>query len=116
MKRLWYVSSSLSHGEEAQPSWTCQLIRAEVGPHALLLDLIALEPCPVTAVDCGRYVPFTLQIGRRGDPADSSDLAIAAWAEDADVVELSAGADDHSSWLRLSSGQRHLVLAVNGDH
>ena len=47
-------------------------------PHALLLDLIALEPCPVTAVDCGWYVPFTLQIGRRGDPGDSSDLAIAA--------------------------------------
>ena len=115
MKRLWYVSSSLGRREQTQPSWTCQLIRAEVGAQALLLDLIALEPCPVTAVDCGRYVPFTLQVGRRGNPDDSSDLAIAAWAEDADVVTISAGADARRSWLRLSSGQRHLVLAVDAD-
>jgi hypothetical protein len=115
VKRLWYVSSSLGLSDQSQPTWTCQLIRAEVGKQSLLLDLIALEPCPVTAVDCGRYVPFTLQVGRRGDPDDSSNLAIAAWAEDADIVTISAGADARRSWLRLSSGQRHLVLAVDGE-
>ena len=81
----------------------------------MLLDLVALEPCPVPDVECGRFVPFTLQIGRQGHPDDSSDRAIAAWAEDADVVTISAGADARRSWLRLSSGQRHLVLAVDGD-
>ena len=115
MKRLWYVSSSLGRREQAEPSWTCQLIRAEVGAHALVLDLVALEPCPVAVVECDRYMPFTLQIGRRPDPEDCSDEAIAAWAENADVISISAGADARRSWLRLSSQQRHLVLAVDGD-
>ena len=109
MNRLWYVSSSLGRREETRPSWTCQLIRAEVGAHALLLDL------PVAFVECDRYVPFTLQIGRRGHPDDCSDQAIEAWASNADVITMSAGADARRSWLRLSSGQRHLVLGVDGD-
>ena len=109
------MASSRESDRQDQPSWTCQLIRVEVGAQALMLDLIALEACPVTAVGCGRYVPFTLQIGRRGDPDLASDLAIAAWAEDADVVTISAGADDGHSWLQLSSGQRHLVLAIEGE-
>ena len=115
MNRLWYVSSSLGRREETKPSWTCQLIRAEVGAHALLLDFVALEPCPVAVVECDRYVPFTLQIGRRAHPDDCSDQAIEAWASNADVITMSAGADARRSWLRLSSGQRHLVLGVDGD-
>ena len=41
------------------PPWLCQLVHADAVGDAIVLDLIALEPCPADATGCPRHTPFT---------------------------------------------------------
>jgi hypothetical protein len=93
------------------PPWHCQLIVQERTASAVALDFVALETCPSDTVGCPRGTPFTLHLGCGVDTA--WDVQVETWAAGADEVMIVCGATDAgSSWLCLSSGDRHLLLAV----
>jgi hypothetical protein len=95
------------------PPWLCQLVHADAVGDAIVLDLIALEPCPADATGCPRHTPFTVHIGHGEDSERGWEQTLALWAADADLVTILCGrTDDGSSWLCLSSGEQHLLLQL----
>jgi hypothetical protein len=93
--------------------WHCQLVHCEVTERAIVLDLVALEPCPSDSVGCPQYTPFSVHVGRSGSLDGSWEQTLAMWAGGADLVTIVCGVtDDGSSWLCLSSNEQHLLLQV----
>jgi hypothetical protein len=113
--RSWTLTTLIDANRgQHSPPWTCQLIRAEADESSFVLDLVALEPCPVDALGCPRFTPFTMNIvkgtqakwNRWGD-----DLT--AWVDAADMVTIMAGESEGVPWLCLSTpGQQHLILEL----
>jgi hypothetical protein len=114
VKRLWGVTSGEIPAQTTGPPWTCQLVHAEFSADSLVLDLIALEPCPVGAIGCPCFTPFTIHVGRPNGSAEESDNhAFLQWAATADIVTVAAGRAAGRAWLCVSAGDRHLVLELS---
>lgn len=114
VSRPWTLSTLLTGNRGAHsPPWACQVIHAEVTNPAFVLDLVALERCPVDGPGCPRFAPFTMHI-IRSDPADRScDQLVSGWAARADVVTIVAGQTGGTRWLCLSTSEgKHLVLEL----
>ena len=113
MTRSWTLTTLIDANRgQHSPPWTCQLIHAETDESSFVLDLIAMEPCPVDALGCPRFTPFTMHIVK-GTQAKwnrwGEDLT--SWIDAADVVTIMAGETDGVPWLCLSTpGQQHLIL------
>jgi hypothetical protein len=92
----------------------CQLIAADTTESSFVLDLVALDACPVDALGCPRFTPFTMHIVK-GSQANwhrwSAELT--SWLAVADLVTLMAGETEGVPWLCLSTpGQQHLILEL----
>ena len=114
MDRNWTLSSMWAELQGMRsPPWHCQLVHSEAADDAIVLDLIALEACPSDALGCPQHTSFSVHIGRAGDIDHSLDRTLALWSEGADLVTIVCGLTDAgSSWLSLSSGDRHLLLQL----
>ena len=114
MKRLWGVTSGEIPADTMGPQWICQLVHSELSAESLMLDLIALDPCPVDAIGCPRFTPFTIHVARPNGSAEEPDgNAFLQWAASADVVTVAAGRAAGRAWLCVSAGDRHLVLELS---
>lgn len=115
MTRSWTLNTLIdANPGQHSPPWMCQLIQADVNESSFVLDLIALEPCPVDALGCPRFTPFTMHILKGTDAKWhrwGEDLS--SWLAVADLVTLMAGETEGVPWLCLSTpGQQHLVLEL----
>lgn len=113
MDSEWVLSSMWAELRGMRsPPWQCQLVHAEATADSIVLDLIALEPCPSDALGCPQHTPFTVHIGRGGGNLDRGWRdTLAQWSAAADLVTIVCGiTDEGSSWLCLSSGDQHLLL------
>jgi len=114
VNRFWSLSTTWAELDGTRtPPWQCQLVHCEMLENAIVLDLVALEPCPSEAVGCPAYTPFSVHVGRSEHRDESWEQTFAMWALDADLVTIVCGVtDDGSSWLWLSSNDQHLLLQI----
>ena len=115
MTRSWTLATLIEANRgQHSPPWTCQLIRADTEDSAFVFDLVALEACPVDALGCPRFTPFTMRIVKGTDAKWQrwgEDLS--SWIAVADTVTLMAGEAQGLPWLCLSTpGEKHLILEL----
>jgi hypothetical protein len=108
--RSWTLTTLIEANQgQHSPPWTCQLIRADTDESSF-----ELEPCPVDALGCPRFTPFTMRIVKGTDAKWhrwGADLT--SWIALADIVTLMAGETQGVPWLCLSTpGQQHLILEL----
>jgi hypothetical protein len=73
--------------------WWCQLIHHESTAAELVLDLVALQPCPADPVACSPDRPFTLRTTRPNADATMHDRSEVS-ASATDVVSVVHGTTD----------------------
>jgi hypothetical protein len=113
--RSWTLATLIEANRgRHSPPWTCQLIHADADEVSVALDLVALEPCPVYALGCPRFTPFTMHLVRgTGASQRQWDELLSSWLTVADVVTLMVGETDGLPWLCMSANsERHLVLEL----
>lgn len=93
------------------PSWSCQLLHADSSDRGVLLDLVALDPCPFPGVDLPVGTPFVIRVVN--DHAESCGPLVQDWADTAAVVDIRIVETSSGRWLCVSGkDQRHLLLEV----
>ena len=113
MKRVWTTAAFRPPADSLwSPPWTCQLMRAESVSEGLILDLVAMEPCPAPQITCDAYEPVTLHIDRDHVPDRTWDEAFARWTARGDVVTILCGAVESTAWLVLMNDGCCLVVEL----
>ncbi len=114
MHEPWSVSSLWAESADTRsPPWYCQLVHAGKVDDAVVMDLVALDDCPSDSLDCPQHTPFTLHIGAGALLDRRWQRTIQTWTDTADLVTIVCGVTtDGTSWMCLTSADRHLVLQL----
>jgi hypothetical protein len=116
MRRIWRFPTGRGGPVfmEAAPPWHCQLMHVESTETFFLLDLVALDDCPVAHIARPAGTPFTMAISQDDDPFDAASMArsLGEWAVDADVVVIRAGLRDGAMWMCLSGDGGDLYIRI----
>ena len=116
MRRIWRFPTGRGGPlfDTTGPPWYCQLMHVESTESFFLLDLVALDDCPV--LDSARVAgtPFTMAISQDEDPFDTASMAhaLAEWAVEADIVVIRAGLHEGAMWMCLSGDGGDLYIRV----
>jgi hypothetical protein len=91
--------------------WECQLLNAETNDSGVLLDLIALDPCPFDGLDMPAGWPFVLQIIEKDVPGCAE--LVSSWAEQSEIVALRVVyGEGGARWLDVAAADHHLILEL----
>jgi len=96
----------------SSPPWACQLISFHIDRAGVVLDLVALEPRPGSALDWPRFTPFTVHMALAAVSAEAVEPVLTAWTESADEVEITARESPHGRWLCFSALGTELVAKL----
>lgn len=92
--------------------WACQLVYAERIDKGVVLDLIALESCPIPHLELAVGDPFVIRV--LADGGQDCCGVVDAWADDAVVVEIRLVDAPSGRWLWVSARAGHLILEMTG--
>jgi len=89
--------------------WACRLIHTELVDGALLLDLVALDPCPCTEIDVPSGTPFTIRLIH--EDADRCTGLLGSWDNAMTILTIRIMRSPSRRWLCVSDG-RHLAVEL----
>lgn len=91
--------------DQTSVGWACQILFAESDGGMVVLDLVAMEPCPFSTADVPSGCPFTIQL--RNSPAFVGEIE--EWAQEDLFVTLRQITLSSRRWFWVS-GRRTLLL------
>lgn len=90
--------------------WACQLLHTERLADGVLLDLVALDPCPFDGVDVPAHSPLVIRVVN--EHVDACAGLVESWADDVAILSLRFLEGPSARWLCVSAANRHLLLEV----